>query len=87
MSSTERYDYDIKKSVALYKTAMKLTEDEGSLDGFRNMLGAAIGSAITPDGNPIGLHFIMFIPTLMGQVYRNAVTYNFDQSPQPLSKI
>ena len=34
---------------------------------FRSMFSAAIGSAVTPDGNPVSLHFVMFLPTLMGQ--------------------
>jgi hypothetical protein len=35
---------------------------------FRAMLGAGIGSALLPDGNALGLHYVMFTPTIMGQV-------------------
>ena len=31
------------------------------------MLGAGIGSGILPDGNPLGLHLVMFQPTIYGQ--------------------
>ena len=31
------------------------------------MLGAGIGSGILPDGNPLGLHLVMFQPTIFGQ--------------------
>lgn len=31
------------------------------------MFGAGVGSALLKEGNPIGLHFIMFIPAIMGQ--------------------
>lgn len=31
------------------------------------MLGGAIGSALIKEGIPFTLHFVMFIPTLMGQ--------------------
>ena len=31
------------------------------------MLGAGIGSAFLPDGNPLGLHLVMFQPTIAGQ--------------------
>ena len=31
------------------------------------MFGAGLGAAVLPDGNPINLHFVMFLPTLMGQ--------------------
>lgn len=34
---------------------------------FREILGGQIGSAILKDGNPITLHYVMFIPTLLGQ--------------------
>ena len=34
---------------------------------FKAMLGAGIGSAFLPDGNPLGLHLVMFQPTIAGQ--------------------
>ena len=34
---------------------------------FRGMFGAGLGAGVLPDGNPINLHFVMFLPTLMGQ--------------------
>ena len=64
MSATERYEDDIRRATELYKIAKK----NGSLEATRAMLGAGIGSGILPDGNPLGLHLVMFIPTLMGQV-------------------
>lgn len=33
----------------------------------RQILGGMLGSAILKDGNPITLHYVMFIPTIMGQ--------------------
>lgn len=30
-------------------------------------MGGGLGSAVLKEGNPLGLHFIMFIPALMGQ--------------------
>lgn len=33
----------------------------------RQILGGMLGSAILKDGNPLTLHFVMFIPALMGQ--------------------
>ena len=38
------------------------------LKTFRAMMGAGVGSALMPDGNALGLHFVMFVPTIMGQV-------------------
>lgn len=34
---------------------------------FREILGGQLGSAILKDGNPLVLHYVMFIPTVMGQ--------------------
>ena len=34
---------------------------------YRGMFNAGLGAAYLPDGNPINLHFVMFLPTLMGQ--------------------
>ena len=63
MSATERYEDDIRKAIQLYRIA----KEDGSLEATKAMLGAGIGSGILPDGNPLGLHLVMFQPTLMGQ--------------------
>lgn len=34
---------------------------------FSAILGGSIGSAIIKEGNPMGVHFVMFLPTIMGQ--------------------
>ena len=31
------------------------------------LLGGSLGTALLKEGNPMGLHFIMFVPTIMGQ--------------------
>ena len=33
----------------------------------RGLFGAGVGSAILKDGNPLGVHYVMFVPSLMGQ--------------------
>jgi len=33
----------------------------------RQILGGLLGSAILRDGNPLTLHYVMFIPAIMGQ--------------------
>lgn len=33
----------------------------------RQILGGMLGSAILKDGNPLTLHYVMFIPAIMGQ--------------------
>lgn len=34
---------------------------------FRSLLGGSVGSAIIKDGSPFAVHYVMFIPTIMGQ--------------------
>ena len=48
-------------SVFIFKSKMSL------FGSFKAMLGAGIGSAFLPDGNPLGLHLVMFQPTIAGQ--------------------
>lgn len=31
------------------------------------MLGGLLGSGIIKDGNPFAVHFVMFVPTILGQ--------------------
>ena len=64
LSSDDRYEYDVRQSVFL----AKLIQELGSIEAGRSCLGGGAGSALVPDGNPIGLHYAMFLPTLMGQV-------------------
>ena len=35
---------------------------------LRRMASSGAGSIALPDGNPLGLHFAMFMPTILGQV-------------------
>lgn len=34
---------------------------------FRALLGGLLGSGLIREGNPLGVHFVMFLPTLLGQ--------------------
>lgn len=34
---------------------------------FRSVLGGALGTAILTEGYPFAVHYVMFIPTIMGQ--------------------
>lgn len=33
----------------------------------RALLGGHLGSGILKEGNPLALHFVMFVPTILGQ--------------------
>ena len=64
LSSDERYEYDVRQSVFL----ANLIKELGSIEAGKACFGGGAGSAIIPDGNPLGLHYAMFLPTLMNQV-------------------
>ncbi|XP_049873454.1 probable peroxisomal acyl-coenzyme A oxidase 1 [Pectinophora gossypiella] len=68
LSHKEKYERAIKKSCYLFKLIRRLQEeDNASMENYRAVLGGNLGSAILQDGSPLTLHYVMFIPTLMGQ--------------------
>lgn len=34
---------------------------------YRALLGGLLGSGVLKEGNPLTLHFVMFVPTILGQ--------------------
>lgn len=34
---------------------------------FRMLMGSGLGMALLKDGNPFGLHYVMFLPALLSQ--------------------
>ena len=66
LGSVERYSLDLARAIELVKVSAK-ARDEGLNDAIRAMFSASLGCSVTPDGNPLALHFVMFIPTLLGQ--------------------
>lgn len=68
MSYKEVYENSIRKSVTIAAKLRKLrTEGGDSVDTYNALLGGSLGSALLKEGNPMTLHFIMFVPTIMGQ--------------------
>lgn len=68
LSHKEKYEEAIKKSCVIFRKVRELqAQGKGSVDSFRQILGGQLGTAVFKDGNPLALHYVMFIPTLMGQ--------------------
>ncbi|XP_028031521.1 probable peroxisomal acyl-coenzyme A oxidase 1 [Bombyx mandarina] len=68
LSHKEKYELAIKKASLMFKLLRKWQEEENTgMENYRAVLGGALGSAILEDGSPLTLHYVMFIPTLMGQ--------------------
>ncbi|XP_023324157.1 probable peroxisomal acyl-coenzyme A oxidase 1 [Eurytemora carolleeae] len=66
LSNEDRYNYELELACRLMIVAQE-AEDAGHNHAIRGMFNAGLGAAYLPDGNPINLHFVMFLPTLMGQ--------------------
>ncbi|KAF2885800.1 hypothetical protein ILUMI_20383 [Ignelater luminosus] len=68
LSHKEKYEEAIKKTCVIFRKVQQLQrEGKAGMDNFREILGGQLGSAILKDGNPLALHYVMFIPTVMGQ--------------------
>ncbi len=68
LGSRERYRSELKLAADLMRVAKKYGQETGSMDALAAMLGSGIGAAVLPEGNPLLLHYVMFVPTLIGQV-------------------
>ncbi|KAJ8736597.1 hypothetical protein PYW08_007253 [Mythimna loreyi] len=68
LSHKEKYENSVRKGVVLYK-AMKESEDPNltEQDKANAIYRSMINFAVFKDNSPFALHFVMFIPTLLGQ--------------------
>ncbi|KAK4872215.1 hypothetical protein RN001_016339 [Aquatica leii] len=68
LSHQDKYGEAIRLSCVLFRKIQELQkEGKAGIANYREILGGQIGSAIMKDGNPLTLHYVMFIPTVMGQ--------------------
>jgi len=68
LSHKELYEYAIRKSTIIFKKIRQLqAEGKDGVDNYLALLGGLLGSGIIKEGNPLGVHFVMFVPTLLGQ--------------------
>lgn len=68
LSHKEKYEESVRIACKIFQKVQQLqSEGKGGMDNFREILGGQLGSALLKDGNPLTLHYVMFIPTLMGQ--------------------
>ncbi|XP_034937330.1 probable peroxisomal acyl-coenzyme A oxidase 1 [Chelonus insularis] len=68
LSHKEVYENAIRKGCILLRKIQYLQEQgKGELDMYSQVLGGMLGAALLKDGNPLTLHYVMFIPSIMGQ--------------------
>ncbi|XP_055310444.1 probable peroxisomal acyl-coenzyme A oxidase 1 [Sitodiplosis mosellana] len=68
LSHKELYEYAIRKSTIVFRKIKQLQEEgKDGVDNYLALLGGLLGSGIIKDGNPFAVHFVMFVPTILGQ--------------------
>ncbi|XP_017078964.1 probable peroxisomal acyl-coenzyme A oxidase 1 [Drosophila eugracilis] len=68
LSHKELYEHSLKKACIIGDKIRKLRADgEDGVDTYNALLGGSLGAAILKEGNPLTLHYVMFVPTIMGQ--------------------
>lgn len=68
LSHKEKYEEAVRKSTIGFKKIRELRSlGKDGIDNYMALLSGMLGSGLTPDGNPFSLHYVMFLPTLMGQ--------------------
>ncbi|XP_001361780.1 probable peroxisomal acyl-coenzyme A oxidase 1 [Drosophila pseudoobscura] len=68
LSHKELYEHSLRKACIIGEKIRKLrAEGEDGVDTYNALLGGSLGAAILKEGNPLTLHYVMFVPTIMGQ--------------------
>lgn len=70
LSHEDRYANELRKAcymIQKFNTDEEIQQLVGQMEGIRTLMGSGLGVALTKDGNPLALHFVMFMPAIMGQ--------------------
>lgn len=63
LSHKQKYEEAVRKACVVFK---KLEQMGGGYESYSQILGQ-LGAAVLKDGNPFTLHYVMFVPTILGQ--------------------
>lgn len=67
LSHKEKYEEAVRKATVIFTKVRKLQEDgKGGVENYMALLGGTLGTGLIKEGNPMGVHFVMFLPALMG---------------------
>ncbi|KAG0719987.1 putative peroxisomal acyl-coenzyme A oxidase 1 [Chionoecetes opilio] len=70
LSHEDRYANELRKAchmIGKFNNDEEIQQLVGQMEGIRTLMGSGLGVALTKDGNPLALHFVMFLPAIMGQ--------------------
>ncbi|XP_029040875.1 probable peroxisomal acyl-coenzyme A oxidase 1 [Osmia bicornis bicornis] len=67
-SHKEVYEDAVRKACRIIQKVRQLQEmGKGDMEMYTHILGAMLGSGVLKDGNPLLVHYAMFLPSIMGQ--------------------
>ncbi|XP_058055084.1 probable peroxisomal acyl-coenzyme A oxidase 1 [Anopheles bellator] len=68
LSHKELYEETIRQATVIFRKVRRFHEDRGNGDPSNYMatLGGLLGNGIIRQGNPMGVHFAMFVPAILG---------------------
>lgn len=67
LSHKEVYEENIRKAVLILKKIRQLQDEgKGGVENYMALLGGLLGSGLIREGNPMSVHFVMFLPAIMG---------------------
>ncbi|XP_065085923.1 probable peroxisomal acyl-coenzyme A oxidase 1 [Ochlerotatus camptorhynchus] len=67
LSHKEVYEESVRKATVIFRKVKQMqAQGKDGVDNYMALLGGLLGSGILKEGNPLAVHFVMFLPALMG---------------------
>lgn len=68
LSHKEKYEDSIRRAVIAFNKVKELqSKGNDGIESYMSLLGGLLGTGVTPEGNPLAVHYVMFLPTIIGQ--------------------
>ncbi|XP_052860428.1 probable peroxisomal acyl-coenzyme A oxidase 1 isoform X1 [Anopheles cruzii] len=67
LSHKELYEESVRKATVAFKKVRRLQEmGQDGVDNYSALLGGLLGTGILKQGNPLTVHYVMFLPAILG---------------------
>lgn len=67
VSHQEVYEESVRKATVIFRKVKQMqAQGKDGVENYMALLGGLLGSGILKEGNPLAVHFVMFLPALMG---------------------
>ncbi|CAG0886267.1 unnamed protein product [Cyprideis torosa] len=70
LSHSERYVSSVRRAIRLIEKSREIGDqlhEGGQYEAIKALISAGLGGAVLPHGNPLQVHWVMFLPSLTGQ--------------------